>query len=102
METLKTNFSNTTTLTMYPALTTCTVDLWGYPELVSTHEVGESIEMIYKQTSTINLMTHYPWIKPEQRVYKIVYSCKDGKWHKSGPIYGKIIPAKSEHYAFES
>lgn len=75
--------------------------LWSSPELVSVHEVGETVEMVYKQTSMIQLSV-YPSRYPEQRVYKIVYSCKDAKWHKSERIYGKIIPAQSEYFMFES
>lgn len=77
-----------------------TSNFWSSPQLVSVHEVGETVEMIYKQTSTLNLAI-YPSRPPEERVYKIVYSCKDGKWHKSDPIYGKIIPAQSEYFEFE-
>ncbi len=75
---------------------------WGYPERVAVNEVGETIEMIYKQTSMITYTGSFPDQRAEERVYKIVYSCKDGKWHKSEPIYGKIVPPQQEQYEFES
>lgn len=31
---------------------------------------------------------------------KIIYSCIDGKWNKSEPIYGKIIPTQDEYFEF--
>ena len=73
---------------------------WGTPILIKTTEVGETIEMMYKETSMITNLSYlqHPY---DQRVFKIVYSCQDGKWHKSPPIYGKIIPAVSESYEFE-
>jgi hypothetical protein len=37
----------------------------------------------------------------DERAVKIVYSCVDGKWNKSEPIYGKIIPAQDEYFEFE-
>jgi len=86
------NQLNSTTSTSY--------DNWGTPVRVEVNEVGETIEMIYKQTSNIVYST-WPVSRPEDRVFKIVYSCKDGKWHKSNPIYGKIIPAQAEYYEFE-
>ncbi len=80
--------------------TAFSMPLWGTPDLIKTTEVGETIEMMYKETSMITYAV-YPSPPPEVRVFKIVYSCQDGKWHKSPPIYGKIIPAVSESYEFE-
>lgn len=85
---------NTTSTSLYS-------NMWGTPERIEVNEVGESIEMIYKQTSMITLTT-YPSPSPEERVFKIVYSCKNGEWNKSQPIYGKIIPAQHEYYEFEN
>lgn len=72
---------------------------WGYPERLEVNEVGESIEIIYKETSMITF-TSYPAPAPEERVFKIVYSCVDGKWNKSERIYGKIVSARNESYDF--
>jgi hypothetical protein len=58
------------------------------------------IELIYEQTSNITYAV-WPSPAPEKRIYKVVFSCKDGKWHKSDEIYGKIIPAQEEYYEFE-
>jgi len=78
---------------------TSTFNPWNHPEIIEVREVGESIEMIYKQTSsfsrTVGLQPYH-----DERLYKIVYSCVDGKWNKSEPIFGKIIPAQSESYEF--
>lgn len=79
---------------------TLTYNKWDYPVLIKTTEVGESIEMLYEETSNIYHLT-YPTRRPERRVFKIVYSCKDGKWHKSNRIYGNIIPAQEEKYEFD-
>lgn len=74
--------------------------LWNLPEFINAKEVGDTVEFLYKETSMISY-TVYPSLAPEQRVFKIVFSCKDGKWHKSEPIYGTIIPATEESYEFE-
>ena len=73
---------------------------WGEPTFIKAIEVGETIEFIYKQTSMISY-TVYPPSQPRERVFKVVYSCKDGKWNKSKPIYGTIIPPTEEDYDFE-
>lgn len=70
---------------------------WSNPTLIKAIEVGETIEFIYKQTSNVQ----YGYLSPKERVFKVVYSCKDGKWNKSEPIYGEIIPATEEHYDFD-
>lgn len=79
---------------------TGTIKLWGAPIFIEAKEVGKTIEFIYKQISNI-AFTLYPSPPPEERVFKIVYSCKKGKWHKSEPIYGKIKPAQEEYYEFD-
>ncbi len=69
-------------------------------KLITTQEVGETIEMTYIETSNVVLAVHPP--RPAaRRVFKIIFSCKDGKWHKSDPIYGTIIPREEEKYIFE-
>ena len=80
--------------------TTSILNTWSNPERVEVNEVGETIEMIYKQTSMLTY-TVYPSPPPEVRVFKIVYSCVDGKWNKSEPIFGKIIPLQDEYFEFE-
>jgi hypothetical protein len=79
---------------------TSLLETWNYPERVEVNEVVESIEMIYKQTSMLTY-TVYPSPPPEVKVFKIVYSCVDGKWNKSEPIYGRIIPAQNEYFEFD-
>lgn len=60
------------------------------PVFIRAQEVGESVEFIYKQVGPIIT-----------EVFKIVYSCVDGKWNKSAPIYGEIIPPQGETYLFK-
>lgn len=74
--------------------------LWSTPERVSVDEYDDRIEMIYKQTSMVTLSI-YPSPPPEERVYKIIYSCVDGKWNKSEPIFGTINPPTEESYDFD-
>lgn len=79
---------------------TFTSGMWNTPIFKEVNEVGESIEMIYIQTSSFSRTGGMPPYHDERAV-KIVYSCVDGKWNKSEPIYGKIIPAQDEYYEFE-
>lgn len=72
---------------------------WGSPYRVDIREYPDRIEMIYKQTSNITLTIH-PSPPPAERVFKIVFSCVDGKWNKSEPIFGEINRAQAEHYIF--
>lgn len=85
-EKTSTTFSNTNT--------------WTSPERLSVEEVGDTIEMVFKETSTLTYLV-YPSRASEQRVFKIVYSCVDGKWNKSERIYGEIVPAQEEYYEFQ-
>jgi hypothetical protein len=79
---------------------TSTINPWNHPERIEVREVGETIEMIYKQTSSFSRTGGLPPYH-DVRLYKIVYRCVDGKWNKSEPIFGKIIPAQDESYQFE-
>jgi len=73
--------------------------LWSNPERVAVIEKQDSIEFIYKEVSTCSL-TVYPPPPALERVFKIVFSCVDGKWNKSERIYGNIVPAQPETYIF--
>lgn len=68
-----------------------------FPEQISANEVGDTIEMVFKQTEYTMYINGSSVIK----VFKIVYSCVDGKWNKSEPIYGKIISPQEETYEFD-
>lgn len=76
------------------------INQWGYETFVEAKEVDQTIEFIYKQEKLITYTGIYYGPSPTVRIFKIVYSCKDGKWNKSEPIYGKIIPASDESYSF--
>ena len=80
--------------------TIANVGLWNPMVLKEVNEVGETIEMIYTQTSQFSRTGGLPPYHDERAV-KIVYSCVDGKWNKSEPIYGKIVPAQDEYFEFE-
>ena len=79
---------------------TTSIDMWSLPVFIKALEVGETVEFIYKQSSMISYTT-YPSTSPSDRVFKIVFSCINGKWNKSEPIYGKIIPPSEESYEFD-
>lgn len=72
---------------------TVTVSLYD-SILIDTIVKENFIELVYKEVSI--------WNGLDNRVYKIVYSCLDGKWHKSDRIYGEIIPKQviEETYKF--
>lgn len=72
---------------------------WGHPERMEVNEYEDRIEIIYKETSII-VTTGFCSV-PEKRVFKIIFSCIDGRWNKSNPVYGKIIAAQDECYEFE-
>jgi len=42
----------------------------------------------------------HPYYSEHKKVFKVIFSCVDGKWHKSERIYGVIIPASEESYEF--
>ena len=73
--------------------TSCSVDLYD-SFLIDTVVKENSIELVYKEVSI--------WNGLDNKIYKIVYSCLDGKWHKSDRIYGEIIPKQviEETYKF--
>lgn len=72
-------------------------NFWSTPERVKVIENSDNIEFIYKETST---MSYTNFLQPQVRVFKIIFSCVDGKWNKSERIYGEIIPAEDEQYLF--
>jgi hypothetical protein len=103
-ETGTTNVGFTTTF--YPnGITSISSAINGsFTEQLEVKEVGETIEIIYKETLSPNCcytinFTSPPF--PKERIFKIVYSCVDGKWNKSEPIYGNIVPAQEEYYDFD-
>jgi len=97
---METTGIQTTTFTGTLNGTTASFNTWHPAQRVSVKECAESVEMIYKETSMMTY-TNYPPMPPEERVFKIVYSCVNGKWNKSDRIYGNIIPAQDEEYEFE-
>ena len=88
-----------TTLNLNSVESTTNNNLWSLPERVDIIENSDSIEFVYKETSMVSY-TSLPAPSPQVRVFKIVFSCVDGKWNKSERIYGEIIPAENERYVF--
>ena len=88
---METNFENSgTTVTNYSD--------FGEPFLVQTIVNEKSIELVYKEVSNSTYLT-FPAITPV-RVFKVIYSCKNGKWNKSERIHGEIVPACDEYFVF--
>lgn len=78
---------------------TTSAELFFPPTRIDVIEKGDSIEFVYKEVSKVVKAT-YPGSGPEERVFKVVFSCKNGSWHKSDRIYGEIHPAQNEQYSF--
>ena len=57
--------------------------------MLRTDVYEDSIEIIYDSLSMYT-------------VYKVIYSCVDGKWNVSDPIPGKVIPAQEVRFEFET
>ena len=73
---------------------TTSINQWSTPFRIDVIEKNNCIE-----TSQITL-TVYPISKPQERVFKIIFSCKDGIWNKSDRIYGEIVEEQAESYIF--
>lgn len=73
------------------------VNQYGEPRLMDTIVKDDCIELVYTETKLWSMS----FGDVDKRVFKIVYSCKEGKWNKSEKIYGEIIPASEEKYEFE-
>lgn len=78
------------------ATSTAYINQWSEPKRVQVIENKDNIEFVYKQRKMITM----GYSLPETRVYKIIFSCVNGEWHKSDPIFGTIIPANEESYEF--
>lgn len=96
-----TSLINTTSFPYSSSSTSSAVNMPSLKQL-EVKEVGETIEMIYKETLNSNY-TPTIHLTPifQERIFKIVYSCVDGKWNKSERIYGEIVPAQEEYYDFD-
>ncbi len=70
------------------------------PELIDVNEKTDSIELIYRQYEKYNISNGIELSAEVPIIYKIVYSVVNGKWNKSEPIYGKVVPAQKETYQF--
>ena len=71
-------------------------------EIIDTFVKDDSIEIVYRYHSIYGYhpVCRWPYKSDCDKVCKIIYSCKNGKWHVSDPIIGKIIPAREESYEF--
>lgn len=74
---------------------------WSAPKRVKVDIFIDRIEVLYTQYPLLTYGTPYFENENKSRVFKITYSCVDGKWNKSDPIYGEIIPATQESYQFD-
>ena len=73
---------------------------WSYPSLIDTIVRQESIELVYRQDENIIATTTFDFNPPRIKIFKVIYSCKKGKWHKSERIEGSYISASDETYEF--
>lgn len=87
-----TNFLQTGSITSW--------DPCGEPYLIDTIVNKDSIELVYRQDSNITYATSGHQPEPDIKIFKIVYSCKKGKWHESERIEGEYISAEDETYEF--
>lgn len=71
---------------------------WSFPVLIKTEVYEDRIELIYKQEPNFTYTVGYSI--PDPKIFKIIYSCKNGKWHVSEKIEGKYILAIDETYEF--
>ncbi len=79
------------------------MNTWSNPELIRTEEIGETLEFIYTENNIVVNAVYYlgEYVpKINKRVFKIIYSCVDGKWNKSERVYGRVQPALEEQYYF--
>ncbi len=76
---------------------TACFDPWSEPYLIDTIVDKGCIELIYRQDSTITYVIN---IEPYIKIFKVIYSCKNGKWHESKRIEGSYISARDETYEF--
>ena len=71
---------------------------YSTPVLIDILEGIESLTLVYKQypnfTTTVGSFN-------DPRIYKVVYSIVDGKWHKSEQIEGTYLAAVDEAYSFD-
>lgn len=69
-------------------------------ELIDVIENENSVELVYSQMLNITFTTALGINENHPQIFKIIYSIKNGKWHKSEPIIGTYIPANEEGYEF--
>jgi hypothetical protein len=75
------------------------INQYTIPEHVKTEILEDSIEIFYKEYLMPSGFNIYSL--EQQKCFKIIYSCIDGKWNISERIYGKIIPAHDEYFEFD-
>jgi len=72
------------------------INQYSEPKLIETIVKDDCIELVYTETKLWSFVNG----TIDKRVFKVIYSCKEGKWNKSEKIYGQIIPASEERYEF--
>lgn len=75
-------------------------NMWSSARLININESVDKIELVYEQFSLVH-MSDYNNLNIPKRVYKVIISVKDGKLHKSEPIFAEIIPAQKETYKWK-
>ena len=74
---------------------------WSEPHLVDVDEGENYLALTYTQSKVSCFYSGSSAAHSDvgsRRVYKIIYSCRGGKRHKSDKIYGRIVPPTNETY----
>ena len=79
---------------------TSNFEQYTYPYIIDTIVNDGSIEIVYRQDPTFTFTTGFCDAQPDPKIYKIIYSCKKGKWHQSEKIEGNFVPSSGESYEF--
>ena len=66
--------------------TTGSFSEWGLPYLIDTIINQDSIELVYRKNSNFTYTDGFG-IQPDPNIFKVIYSCQKGKWHKSDKKY---------------
>jgi hypothetical protein len=72
------------------------IDLWSLPEQLEMVEYPDRLEIIYKEKQLSYYSHSITGVQQsgQERVFKIVYSCVNGQFHKSEKIYVTIVPPR--------
>ena len=79
---------------------TVNTDGFGYPCLIDTIVKQDSIELVYRRDPLFSYTVSEHVAQPDPKIFKVIYSCKNKKWHQSERIEGSFVGVKDETYQF--